>query len=152
MKNIEKRKVGFLEELVEQAKAKTGASLQEVKMLRKKANANVCTLGKTGVSANVNEFVVETLNGIIHELRLQSGDKVAVLIMGMGKKPTYGDIVIHREVSKILKSKNIQIVFIDTAVKIMSNRPSGMAISLMKLDSELEQLIKVPYGTSTFRT
>jgi dihydroxyacetone kinase-like protein len=99
----------------------------------------------------VDEIVSEMIESIINHLQIQSNDKVAVLINGLGATPIMELYIVNRKVNEILKSKNIQIIKTYVGNYMTSIDMSGMSISLMKLDNELEQLLLAPCDTLAFK-
>jgi dihydroxyacetone kinase-like protein len=99
----------------------------------------------------VDEIVDEILNAIINHLHIQSNDRVGVLVNGLGATPLMELCIINRKVDEILKSKNIHIVKTYVGNYMTSIDMPGMSISLMKLDNELEQLLKAPCDTLGFK-
>jgi dihydroxyacetone kinase-like protein len=111
--------------------------------------------GEPGVKrtkmATVDTFVNEMVEAIVNHLQIQSGDKVAVLINGLGATPIMELYIANRKVHEILHSKNINVVSNFVGNFMTSIDMPGMSISLMKLDDELQQLIKAPSNTLAFK-
>jgi dihydroxyacetone kinase-like protein len=99
----------------------------------------------------VDNFANEMTEAIINHLQIQSNDRVAVLINGLGATPIMELYIVNRKVQQILKSKNIQVVSTFVGNYMTAIDMPGMSISLMKLDDELEQLIKAPADTLAFK-
>ncbi|MDR3330109.1 MAG: dihydroxyacetone kinase subunit DhaK [Mycoplasmataceae bacterium] len=99
----------------------------------------------------VDTFVQEMMDAIISHLKINSGDKVSVLVNGLGATPIMELYIANRKVHEILKSKNIQVVTTHVGNYMTAIDMPGMSISLMKLDNELEHLIKTPCDTLAFK-
>ncbi|MDR1234460.1 MAG: dihydroxyacetone kinase subunit DhaK [Mycoplasmataceae bacterium] len=99
----------------------------------------------------VDTFVTQMTEAIINHLQIQSGDKVAVLVNGLGATPIMELYIANRKVHEICKSKNINVVSCHVGNYMTAIDMPGLSISLMKLDSELEQLIKAPCDTLGFK-
>jgi dihydroxyacetone kinase-like protein len=99
----------------------------------------------------VDDFVTQMTEAIINHLKIQNGDKMAVLINGLGATPIMELYIVNRKVQEILKSKNINVVSTHVGNYMTAIDMPGMSISLMKLDDELEQLIKAPCDTLAFK-
>ncbi|MDR1991400.1 MAG: dihydroxyacetone kinase subunit DhaK [Mycoplasmataceae bacterium] len=99
----------------------------------------------------VDTFVMEMLDAIIKHLNIQSNDRVAVLVNGLGATPLMELYIVNRKVQEILKSKNISVVTTNVGNYMTAIDMPGMSISLMKLDDELVELIKAPSDTLAFK-
>jgi dihydroxyacetone kinase-like protein len=99
----------------------------------------------------VDTFVTQMTEAIINHLQIQGGDNVAVLVNGLGATPIMELYIANRKVHEICKSKNINIVSCHVGNYMTAIDMPGLSISLMKLDSELEQLIKTPCDTLGFK-
>jgi dihydroxyacetone kinase-like protein len=99
----------------------------------------------------VDQFVEEIMQAIVDHLHIQTGDKVAVLVNGLGATPIMELYIANRKVHEILKSKNIEVVSNFVGNYMTAIDMPGMSISLMKLDEELIQLIKAPADTLAFK-
>lgn len=99
----------------------------------------------------VDEIVDEMLQAIINHLQIQTNDKVAVLVNGLGATPIMELYIANRKVNEILTSKNIKIVKTYVGNYMTAIDMPGMSISLMKLDNELEQLLFAPCDTLGFK-
>ncbi|MDR0825840.1 MAG: dihydroxyacetone kinase subunit DhaK [Mycoplasmataceae bacterium] len=95
----------------------------------------------------VDNFVQEMMDAIISHLQIKANDKVAVLVNGLGATPLMELYIANRKAQQILKSKSIQMVSTFVGNYMTAIDMPGMSISLMKLDSELEQLIKAKADT-----
>lgn len=99
----------------------------------------------------VDEIVDEMLQAIINHLQIQTNDKVAVLVNGLGATPIMELYIANRKVNEILTSKNIKVVKTYVGNYMTAIDMPGMSISLMKLDNELEQLLFAPCDTLGFK-
>ena len=99
----------------------------------------------------VDQIVSEMVEAIISHLHIQANDKVAVLVNGLGATPLMELYIVNRKVNEMLTSKNIQIVKTHVGNYMTSIDMPGMSISLMKLDSELQQLLNAPCDTLAFK-
>jgi dihydroxyacetone kinase-like protein len=99
----------------------------------------------------VDTLVTEMVEAILNHLQIKSGDKVSVLTNGLGSTPIMELYIANRKVHEILKSKNISVVTNYVGNYMTAIDMPGMSISLMKLDSELEQLMNSPCDTLAFK-
>lgn len=110
--------------------------------------------GEPGVRRSKTEpadAVVEEIMGVlVPELKLASGDEVAVLVNSLGATPLMDLFVWYRKIDEILKAKGVKVfkVFIGSYASTM-NMP-GSSITLCKVDEELKRLIALPADAPYF--
>jgi dihydroxyacetone kinase-like protein len=88
---------------------------------------------------------------IIEDLPYQSGDEVAVLINGLGGTPQLELYICYRKVKKMLGERNISIGHSYVGEFFTGLEMAGFSVTLMKLDSELKELIAAPADTPCFK-
>lgn len=97
-----------------------------------------------------DDIATELVNEIIAAKGIKSGDHVAVLVNGLGATPLMELYIVNRKVHQLLKEKSITVAFNKVGNYMTSIDMPGFSISLMKLDDELEKLIKMPAKTLAF--
>jgi dihydroxyacetone kinase-like protein len=90
------------------------------------------------------------LENILTDLPLMKGDRVAVLINGLGSTTYLELFIMFRKVEKVLKQKAVTIYHSFVGEYITSLEMGGCSISIMKLDHELAQLMKYPADCPMF--
>ncbi|WP_282095084.1 dihydroxyacetone kinase subunit DhaK [Epibacterium ulvae] len=97
-----------------------------------------------GKNKSADELATELLDKLTDELDLLKGDRVSVLVNGLGATPAEELYILFRAVNRILSDKGIEIVQPLVGNYATSMEMAGASISLMKLDDELEQLLAAP--------
>ncbi|QKS71790.1 dihydroxyacetone kinase subunit DhaK [Paenalkalicoccus suaedae] len=88
---------------------------------------------------------------INHDLDLASGDRVSLLVNGLGATPLMELYILNNSLSALLKEK--QIIVVDTIIGewMTSLEMSGASITLLKVDDELEDLLLEKADTVAFK-
>lgn len=91
------------------------------------------------------------LNYIFADYDYQPGDKVSVLINGLGATPLDELYICYRKVHEILQERKIEIHNAYVGNFATSMEMSGMSISLLRLNDELEKYIDAPCNSPFFK-
>ena len=105
---------------------------------------------RRGALKNVDGIVEEMMAPVLSDLPFKSGDKVAVLINGLGATPKEELYLLYRKVGLILKEKKISVYHVYVGEFATSLEMAGASISLLKLDDELTKLLAKPARTPFF--
>jgi dihydroxyacetone kinase-like protein len=97
-----------------------------------------------------DEIVEKIMHSILNDLPFNRYDEVSVLINGLGSTPKEELYIVFRKVAQILKAKGIKIYHPYIGEFATSMEMAGMSISLLKLDSELKNLLMKPARTPFF--
>ena len=97
---------------------------------------------RTTVSAN--EMAELMLDVVLPDLPFQLGDKVAILVSGLGATPIMELYILYGEIAKRLGTKGINVTFNKVGNLFTSLEMMGVTLTLMKLDDELESCLQVP--------
>ena len=98
------------------------------------------------------DMVSETLtNLIIEELALSHGDRVAILVNGLGSTSLMELYLLHRRARQILDARGVTIYKSFVGEFITSLEMAGASISLIKLDDELTDLLDHPCYTTALK-
>jgi len=89
----------------------------------------------------VDEIVDELLNKIFDNLKLNSGDEVAVMVNGMGATPLMELNIANSRINDVIVNKGIKIVRTYIGNYMTSLDMAGFSITLLKLDDELKELL-----------
>ena len=100
--------------------------------------------------STANATVDQLLGKILAEGIYAAGDKVAVMVNGMGATPLSELYIANLEVSKVLADKGIVVAKTLVGNFMTSLEMAGFSISLLKLDDELEALLNAPADTPAF--
>lgn len=97
-----------------------------------------------------DEVADRLLNTILADMPLEKGDRVAVLVNGLGSTPYLELYIMFRRVSQVLAEKGIEIYRSYVGEYVTSLEMGGCSITLMKLDEELAQLVDYPADCPMF--
>jgi dihydroxyacetone kinase-like protein len=85
------------------------------------------------------------------ELQLNDGERVSVLINGMGGTPLDELYIVYDAVEQILSSQNITISKAFVGEFVTTMEMAGVSISIIKLDDELEELLMFPANAIMYK-
>jgi len=88
-----------------------------------------------------NEIVDELLERIFDNLKLNSGDEVAVMVNGMGATPLMELNIANSRVHDVIVNKGIKIIKTYVGNYMTSLDMAGFSITILKLDDELKGLL-----------
>lgn len=97
-----------------------------------------------------NEVADSLLSRIFDDMPLDKGDRVAVLVNGLGSTPYLELYIMFRRVSQVLSEKEIEIHRSFVGEYVTSLEMGGCSVTLMKLDDELAELIDYPADCPMF--
>ena len=89
---------------------------------------------------------------ILKDLPFQSGNRVAVMVNGMGSTPSMELYIVYKRVSQILRECRIIPQFVFVGEYMTSLEMNGLSISLMRLDDEVQQFMEAPARSITWRS
>lgn len=84
------------------------------------------------------------LGVVLPDLPFASGDRVAVLLSGLGATPVMEQYILYGEVAKRLAERGITIAFNRVGNLFTSLEMMGVTLTVMKLDAELEACVNAP--------
>lgn len=96
---------------------------------------------------SADEVVDEILGYILVDAELNKGDEVYVLVNGLGGLPVMDQYICYRRVAQVLEKEGINIHKSLVGNYATSMDMVGMSITLVKLDSELKELLDYPCDT-----
>lgn len=99
----------------------------------------------------VDEVVELMLTKIIEDLPYKSGDEVSILVNGLGATPKEELYIAFRKANEIFKDKGIKVYRPYIGEFATSMEMAGMSITLLKLDTELKELLDAPAYTPFFQ-
>lgn len=95
-------------------------------------------------TVSAKEMAQMMLAAILPDLPFTSGDRVAVLVSGLGATPLMEQYILYGEIASILVAKGIEISFNQVGNLFTSLEMMGVTLTLMKLDDELLACMKHP--------
>lgn len=96
---------------------------------------------------SADETAATLLDKILADMPVAAGEEVAVLINGLGATPAMELYIINNKVAALLKEKGIRTVKTFVGNYMTSLEMAGFSITLLKLDSELKDLLLAPADT-----
>jgi dihydroxyacetone kinase-like protein len=93
-----------------------------------------------GKLRSADEVADALLDRVFADMFLQKGDRVAVLVNGLGSTPYLELYIMFRRVAQVLASKEVEIHRSFVGEYVTSLEMGGCSITLMKLDDELAEL------------
>ena len=97
------------------------------------------------------DLVAETLlSGILKDMPITKGSKVALIVNGLGATPLEELYVLYRHIHKGLEGLGIQIQKKWIGEYVTSLEMAGASLSIMVLDEQLMRLIDAPASTPFF--
>jgi dihydroxyacetone kinase len=105
---------------------------------------------RRGALRKVDAIVEEMMGPVLTDLPFAAGDRVAVLVNGLGATPKEELYLIYRKVGLILKEKKISVFQVYVGEFATSLEMAGASISLLRLDEELKSLLAKPARTPFF--
>lgn len=111
--------------------------------------------GETGIRrtkiATADEITDEILDKIVEDLPYKKGDKVAVLVNGLGATSLDEQYIVTRRINQYLEEKGIIVYRYYVGEYATSLEMAGLSISLLRLDEELIKYIDASAHTPFFR-
>ena len=100
-----------------------------------------------GEQTSLQSIVNQILNSIDEDLEMTTGNRVSVLVNGLGATPLEELYIAYKHIREYYNDKNINIVQNFIGEYATSMEMVGFSISVIKLDNELESLLKQPHHT-----
>jgi dihydroxyacetone kinase-like protein len=93
---------------------------------------------------SADEVVDMMMDIVVPDLPFARGDEVCVLMSGLGSTPLLELYIMYRRVEKILSQKSIQPYRVYIGNYFTSLEMAGVTLTMMKLDTQLKELLDVP--------
>jgi dihydroxyacetone kinase-like protein len=97
--------------------------------------------------ASADEVATTLVSHILEDMPCRAGDRVAVMINGLGATPLMELYIINRKVAKLLQEKQIQVHKTFVGEYMTSLEMAGCSVTLLKLDDQLTELLDAPAQT-----
>lgn len=88
------------------------------------------------------------LDAVLAELPCAAGDRVAVLLSGLGATPVMEQYILYGELARRLEAQGIAVAFHRVGNLFTSLEMMGVTLTLMKLDDELEACLRHPCSSA----
>ena len=96
---------------------------------------------KRGKMLSSEEIAMELTTKVLEDLSVMEGDRISVLINGLGMTSREELYILYRDVASILKEKKISVVKALVGGYATSMEMAGVSLSILKLDEEIETLL-----------
>lgn len=97
------------------------------------------------------ELAQTLVSGVTNELELQPGNRVAVILNGLGSTKYEELFVVWNSVSRLLSDLGLQVVEPEVGELVTSLDMAGCSLTITKLDDELERLWRAGANTPAYR-
>jgi phosphoenolpyruvate---glycerone phosphotransferase subunit DhaK len=98
-----------------------------------------------------DEIAERMTNAILEDLNPRAGDRLAVMVNGLGATPPEELYVLYRKVHDLLSGKDMLIYRAYVGEYATSMEMSGASFTFMRLDEELAELLDHPAHTPFFK-
>ena len=95
-------------------------------------------------TASAADMAEMMLAAVLPDLPFASGDRVAVLVSGLGATPLMEQYILYGELAQRLQARGITIAFKQVGNLFTSLEMMGVTLTVMKLDDELEACLQQP--------
>ena len=100
---------------------------------------------------NADSLAKNLLAVIFDDLPFRRGDRVAVLVNGLGGTPLMELYILNRSVAALCRGRGLTVAKTYVGNFMTSLEMAGASVSLLRLDPELESLLADPSGAPAFR-
>ncbi|WP_309573500.1 dihydroxyacetone kinase subunit DhaK, partial [Deinococcus sp.] len=105
---------------------------------------------RRGPLESADEIAVELLDAVLTELDVKSGDRLAVMVNGLGATPPEELYILYRRVHRSLEERGVAVHQAFEGEYATSLEMAGASLTVMKLDDELTGLLDHPARTPFF--
>lgn len=106
--------------------------------------------GKTLTAVSSRELVALIAPELMEDQQITGGDSVAVLVNGLGGTASEDLYVVYNDLADYLHDKGVQISHSYVGEYATSMDSSGLSITIMKLDEEMEHYLSAPAQSPLF--
>ncbi len=111
--------------------------------------------GEPGISEvatpSASELAETLVAGLLPELNLKPGDKVAAILNGLGATKYEELFVVWRRVAQLLKAEGLEVIEPEVGELVTSLDMAGCSLTISKLDNELERYWRASANTPAYR-
>jgi phosphoenolpyruvate---glycerone phosphotransferase subunit DhaK len=105
---------------------------------------------RRGPLETADEIAEQLVRAIVEDLPFQRGDRVAVLVNGLGATPKEELYILYRRAARFLQAEGIAVHRVWVGEYATSLEMAGASLSLLKLDDELTRLVDAPAKSPFF--
>ncbi len=100
---------------------------------------------------SAEEITKQLVDKVLGDIEFNKDDEVAVMVNGLGGTPLMELYIVNNEVDKLLKEKGIKTYKTFVGNYMTSLEMAGCSVTLLKLDSELKELLDAKADTPAFK-
>ena len=89
----------------------------------------------------IAELIMEKL---LADMPVECGSEVSVMVNGLGATPKEELLIVYRKIAMLLAERNISIFMPHIGEYATSMEMAGLSVSVIKLDGELKELLRMP--------
>lgn len=112
--------------------------------------------GEPGTHRNAlksaDEVTEHLVSKILADININDNEEVAVMVNGLGATPLMELYIVNKKVSEILQEKGIKVYKTFVGEFMTSLEMAGCSVTILKLDSELKELLDAPADTPAFKS
>ena len=105
---------------------------------------------RRGPLESADQIAEELLEAVLAELNVQSGDRLAVMVNGLGATPPEELYILFRRVHRSLEARRVDVHQALVGEYATSLEMAGASLTIMKLDDDLQALLDHPARTPFF--
>ncbi len=105
---------------------------------------------RRGPLESADSIADQLLEATLAELKVQSGDRLAVMVNGLGATPLEELYILFRRVNQSLEARGVKVHQAFIGEYATSLEMAGASLTVMKLDDELVELLEHPAHTPFF--
>jgi dihydroxyacetone kinase len=106
---------------------------------------------RRGTLESADAVTEQLVSALVEDLGLTGGDRVAVLVNGMGATPVEELYVVYRRAHQLLTAAGVTVHRPYVGEYATSLEMAGASITLMRLDDDLAALLDAPASSPFFR-
>jgi phosphoenolpyruvate---glycerone phosphotransferase subunit DhaK len=101
--------------------------------------------------ATADEITQMLVDPVVEDLRLASGERVLLLVNGMGGTPASELYIVYRKARELLTARGVEVTRSLVGNYVTSLEMQGVSVTVLRLDDELTALWDAPVHTTALR-
>lgn len=94
-----------------------------------------------------DEIAALLLENILKDMPVAQGEEVCVMVNGLGATPLEEQFIVYRKLHQLLKDQGISVFMPHIGEFATSMEMAGLSVTIMRLDEQLKELLKMPAST-----
>lgn len=94
-----------------------------------------------------DEIAALLLENILKDMPVAQGEEVCVMVNGLGATPLEEQFIVYRKLHQLLKEQGISVYMPHIGEFATSMEMAGLSVTIMRLDEQLKELLKMPAST-----